>query len=95
MFERSIAMQSKDNPKKFWSYVRSKTKTKSDIPELKIPGSNNKASSDGEKAQILADYFSSVFTLEPAREVPKLDIEAPDQLLSTLDITVELVAKKL
>jgi hypothetical protein len=33
-FEKQIAQEVKTNPKKFWKYARSKTKTKSSIPDL-------------------------------------------------------------
>ena len=33
-YEKSIAIQAKPNPKKFWNYARSKTKVKTHISDL-------------------------------------------------------------
>jgi hypothetical protein len=57
--EMNIAENVKHNPKKFYSYIQSKTKTRTSIPDLYID-SDKKAvtSSDSEKANVLADFFS-------------------------------------
>ena len=64
--EKQIAETAKSNSKHFWSYVNSKRKTKSGVSELHTERDGIKiiASDDGEKAEILADFFSSVFTIE-------------------------------
>ena len=56
--EKNIAYCVKDNPKKFWSYAQSKSKTKSSIPDL-YKDDNKKVvtESDKEKADVLADFF--------------------------------------
>ena len=64
LYEKDIAAQAKDNPKKFWTYVRSKTKRREDIPNLNKPD-NTTTSTNQEKAELLAEYFTSVFTNEP------------------------------
>ena len=33
-YEKTVARQVKDNPKKFWKFVKSKTKSSSNIPDL-------------------------------------------------------------
>ena len=48
-----------------------------------------------EKAQVLAEFFSSVFTREPDTEIPTLPIKIFRQSLTSLDITEERVKKKL
>ena len=66
----------KKNPKKFWQYANSKRKTKSGISELKYKkenGEENKTSTDKEKAEVLANFFSSVFTNEPDGEIPNIE----------------------
>lgn len=64
------------NAKKFWQYANSKRKTKSGISELKYKkenGEENKTSTDKEKAEVLANFFSSVFTNEPDGEIPNIE----------------------
>ena len=59
--------------KKIWSYINSKSKTRQGVSNLcKDLGdpSSEKTENDGEKANILATFFSSVFTKEPQDEVP-------------------------
>ena len=70
--ERKIAK----NAKKFWQYANSKWKTKSGISELKYKkenGEENKTSTDKENAEVLANFFSSVFTNEPDGEIPNIE----------------------
>ena len=51
-FEKQIAQEVKTNPKKFWKYARSKTKTKSSIPDLfKDDNKTESTNSDKEKAK--------------------------------------------
>ena len=50
-YEKSIAADSKTNPKIFWNFTKALTKTKEDIANLK---SNHKTTTnDDEKAEIL------------------------------------------
>ena len=93
--EKNIAQSVKDNPKKFWNYAQSKSKTKSTIPDLyKDETKENVTESDKEKADVLADFFTSVFTKDPGNEMP--DIE-PKQVPELNDIIIipELVKKKM
>jgi hypothetical protein len=72
--EKEIASDAKGNPKRFWKYVNSKRKTKSGICELstEVNGETITARTDREKADMLADFFSSVFTHEPQGDIPLL-----------------------
>ena len=65
-FERNLANQTKKNPKVFWRYYKSKTTIKQGIGELNTDYTDSKSQTtkDEEKANIFADYFSSVFTTE-------------------------------
>ena len=65
----------KVNPKRFWKYANSKSKTKSGISELKYKQSNEIITTKGDKdkAEIQAEFFSSVFTVEPKGEIPILN----------------------
>ena len=74
-FEINIGIQSKSNPKIFWSHVRSKVKTKTDVAPL-LQDEKDETSTkfgDKEKANIHQKQFVSVFTKEPNAEVPVLD----------------------
>ncbi|KAJ3589312.1 hypothetical protein NHX12_010157 [Muraenolepis orangiensis] len=94
-YEKSIAQQSKANPKKFWRYVKSKTKTRSVIPDLISPATGENISGDLERAELLSLYFSSVFTQEPPGEIPRLPHLQLTTLLEWLDISTDMVYKKL
>ncbi|KAJ3607153.1 hypothetical protein NHX12_026667 [Muraenolepis orangiensis] len=94
-YEKSIAQQSKANPKKFWRYVKSKTKTRSVMPDLISPATGEKISGDLERAELLGLYFSSVFTQEPPGEIPRLPHLQLTTLLERLDISTDMVYKKL
>jgi hypothetical protein len=74
--EKELAENAKVNPKKFWQYANFKRKTKSGIGELKTTNSNGEvktAKTDKEKAEILANFYSSVFTREPDGDIPQLE----------------------
>ena len=70
MFEQTIAKNTKANPKAFWKYTQSKLKSRSNIPDIMEPDTENypknaKCDNDNLKAEVFLDYFSSVFTIEP------------------------------
>ena len=60
-FEQNIAKESKTNPKAFYNYVRSKTKSRSGKSDL-VMTNGTMTVNDTEKADTLNDFFSSVFT---------------------------------
>ena len=63
--EKQIAEPAKSNSKNFWSYVNSKRKTNLESQiHTERDGIKITASDDGEKTEILAEFFSSVFTTE-------------------------------
>ena len=71
-FEKDLASKIKTDNKLFWSYVRSKMKTRSGLGELEIPkGSLTSVSDNQEKANILNSFFSSVFENEGAGDLPE------------------------
>ena len=95
-FEHKIASECKVHPKAFWSYVNSRTKSTSLIPELLKPD-GSKTSSDSEKAEILNNFFSSVFTHDDEHEnAPQLETAAEDITpLCSIETTEEEVYKLL
>ena len=74
-FEQNLANQTKKNPKVFWRYYKSKTTIKQGIGELNTDYTDSKSQTttkDEEKANIFADYFSSVFTTEQPGYIPTM-----------------------
>jgi len=66
--EKRIAGNAKKNSKVFWAYVNSKTKLKAHIPDLYAKENAKleiKANSNEDKANMLGEFFASVFTKEP------------------------------
>ena len=97
-FERKLADNIKNDSKSFYAYVRSKQRTKDRVGPLKDQG-GEVIIDDEVAANILNDYFSSVFTIEDCSNIPE-----PAQIfkgsliregLFDLDITSEMVEKKL
>ena len=62
-YEKDLATRIKTDNKRFWSYVRSKIKTKSNIGQLELPAGSS-TNDNQEKAEILNNYFASVFAEE-------------------------------
>lgn len=83
-FERGISLEAKENPKSFWKFVKSKTKTRSGIGDLKNH-SGEWISDDHEKANELNTFFSSVFTKNENDSMPEFQ---PDTNSSVCDITI-------
>ena len=65
--EKGITKSSKSNPKNFWKYVNSKPKAS--IGELHIQKDSFIFVADADKAEVLSDFFSSVFTREPNGDI--------------------------
>ena len=91
--EKQIAEESKGNPKKFWQFAKSQTKTREGISNLKTD--EGEASTDTHKAEILLNQFSSVFTTEPDGEVPKFPLKDIEHMIDNIVIEVAQVKEKL
>ena len=92
-FERKLAINSKNKPKPFWSYVFSKLKTRVRIPtHSKVDGV--KAQTAQEKAQALNNFFASGYQDEPDG-VPVQNNVFSGTALSNINITREMVMNKL
>ena len=95
-FERNIGMQSKSNPKIFWSHVHSKLKTKTGVAPL-LQDEKDETSTkfdDKEKTNTFKKQFVSVFTKEPNAEVPVLDVKGEVNCPNT-SVTEEMVRNKI
>ena len=93
------SMTSVDDPKKFWQYVKTQRRNNTGVQVLKV--GNVDVIEDKEKAEALANQFSSVFTREDSSQsLPNLrDSSYPDmpditvsvdgvlKLLRSLDVT--------
>lgn len=74
--EKLIAKNVKTNPKIFWKYVQSKTKTATSIRNLYINKEKTKEiKTDKQKAMVLAKFFNSVFTMEHEGGVPNIEVK--------------------
>ena len=94
--EREIAEKAKQNSKVMWKYIKSKTKVKEDISPLYDKRSKKLTTDETEKAELLSDFFQSVFTKEPHGDIPKptkRNLKSPP--LEDIKITEEIVLKKL
>jgi hypothetical protein len=96
-YELELARDSKNNPKRVFRYINAKTKVRDKVANLN-DGKGGVAVSDGEKANILNEYFASVFTQEDLENIPEPVIQASKQNMSELQnmvVTEEQVRKAL
>ena len=71
--ERQISNNAKSNPKGFWRHVRDRLKTNTDVANLvdrRNSDVNCMTDTDQGKAEVLAHFFSSVYTREPLDDLP-------------------------
>ena len=94
VFEMNLSTNSKQKPKMFWKYAKSRLKTRDNISSLKKQDGTI-ATSAGDKAEALNEFFASVFTLEDLQHIPSAPTYNFEDLLLTIDITSELVKEKL
>ena len=93
-YESLIANGSKNKPKTFWRYVKSKLKTRVRIPTLKKDdGSLSVSPSD--KAEALNCYFSSVFGEENLANVPIISDVFTGVPLISIEFTEDMLLEKL
>ena len=91
-----IAESAKTNPKRFWAYVKSRTKVKESIPDLIVDvATNRRTTNDHEKTETLSKFFASVFTDEPPGCIPTPAPQRYAEALDTLEITALEVEERL
>ena len=93
-YEKQVAEQAKVNPSAFYRYANSKIKSKTGIADLtKEDGS--KTTTNTEKAELLNNFFKSVFTTENPGPLPDFEQYEYTSELSDFEITEEEVMKLL
>ena len=92
-YEKGLLLDIKKNKKKFWAYIRSKTKVKENI--LRVTNKNGALTeNDTDTADVVNETFTSVFTKEdPNGAIPTLDCNYTGTHLIYLLITEEMVMK--
>ena len=93
-FEKDLAKNARKNPKAFWKYYQSLTKSRSDIGDI-LKSDGSIASSNKDKADALNSFFTSVFTTENINNIPNIKENKFEYPLSSITITPEKVLKKL
>ena len=95
-YEKSIALNAKKEPMRFWKCVKQKTKSKSSIGNLlKTDGTSTETDTCSEKADELNNFFASVFTRENLSNIPTVQDLNFDKPLETIDININQVEKLL
>ena len=84
----------KDNPKDFWAYVRQKTKCKAGVSDLKDSVGHIVQENEA-KANLLNDFFASVFVDEPTGPLPVFHLRYNDDLVSKLVTSTDEICKRL
>ena len=93
-YQKQIAKDAKVKPKMFYAYTNSRLKVREGISDL-IDKDGNKVQSDKGKADLLNDFFCSVFTEERTNDIPNCDATDSSTFLGSIEFTKEKVLKKL
>ena len=93
-YEKHVAKQAKSNPKAFFKYANSKLKTRGGIADLRKEDGTT-TTTDQEKAEVLNQFFASVFTREDQSHIPDFTPGTTTNLLDNIDITEAKVFKRL
>ena len=93
-YEKNIRSKVKDEPKLFWSYVKSKCKIRDKVCDL-MKADGTLTNSGKDKAKVLNDFFVSVFTKENLSFIPTLPDRNFEHVLETFIIISADVLKKL
>ena len=92
--EKSLAKNAKKNPKAFYSYLKKKNCNKVSVGPL-IDG-ENLVTDDSQMAELLNNFFCSVFTREKLADMPEPEqLYRGDEPLTEADFKEEDVRKKL
>ena len=84
MYMEDVSKECKENPKRFWSFIKSKGQETNGVPPLKNKEGFLKSDSQN-KANILNEQFQSVYTQEDTSSIPN---KGPSPYQPMRDITV-------
>ena len=94
-YEENLAKSSKTQPKRLHRYIRKRLKVKAVVGPLE-KGNGQLTENDKENAEILNDFFKSVFVKESEEELPDFSEEITfEEPLSTIPITPSAVFEEL
>lgn len=96
--QNSIAVHVKDNPKKFWKFVNSKTKSRNgigDIRKLNTDGTFHLLSDDSDKCKVFSEFISEVYTVESKDAFNTLNLGLPYNHMAELCVSDLKVFNKL
>ena len=85
-YEKDLATRIKTDNKLFWSHVRAKTNTKSTLGALENQ-QGELTNNETETANLLNNYFASVFEIEPNDQLP--DFQERNYDFALMDIEIE------
>ena len=93
-YEDKLVDSISENPKKFYNYTRSFTRSSSKVEQLEVNG--EKVYDDGEKADCLNGFFASVLTEEsPLRQSLPIKTDRCENSMRFSPFTEEQVKNKL
>ena len=96
-FEKKLAENIKTDPKSFYAYTRSKTRTKDSIGPL-VDLMGEVITDSIQAANLLNDYFASVYTDEEMSNLPdpvNIFTKTIEESLQTIEFTIAIVQEKL
>ena len=83
------------NSKPFWKYINSKTKSRGKIVEL-VNSEGESVTDDYGKAQLLNNYFASVFTVEKDGDIPSIDRDLSHvEIIENIQVSEQKMVKHL
>lgn len=93
-YERKLGNNAKNNPKQFYSYMKSKTKNKDSVGPLKTDD-GCETSDDKEMAELLNGFFGSVFTEENISNIPTVEPVNTTENTNRVKFTEDNVKQKI
>ena len=96
--QRQVASKCKENPKIFWKFINSKRKVYEHIGDLKTKDTDGNvftASTNSEKAEVLGNFFASVFVTEPHSVPPNLQLRSCHCAFTDPVFSEEIIFEKL
>ena len=92
-FEKRLAVGARENPKRYYGYVQSQTKIRTEVTRrLNFEGES--LTSDTEIAEGFCCYFASVYRRNTGFVVP-LSVPVPHARMSDVQVTVQEVYSKI